>query len=220
MRFPGYIGRFGTPSHALGDKPGKSGPKRMVGCWACAYFGHVASGEPDIKPWYGKTTPEFWQACGFEHMPAYKTVQKRHSSRWSRSRTSFAEALQRLVKHVRKREPRIGHAICVDATMSESNARLHRLTNPDGKVPKRMGKLPVIAAERMPTELVDDIRRAANTAPPDAGLLQVDEYVDVTAETRIPAPLAATGSIRLKSGDYSASIPTRACAPSSGKASY
>ena len=48
---------------ALGD--GKSGPDRMAGCWACAFFGWVDSPEADVQPWYGDTTDEFWRACGF-----------------------------------------------------------------------------------------------------------------------------------------------------------
>jgi hypothetical protein len=36
---------------ALGDR--KSGPKRMDGCWACAFFGFTDSNEADVQPWYG-----------------------------------------------------------------------------------------------------------------------------------------------------------------------
>jgi hypothetical protein len=53
----------------------------------------------------------------------------------------------------------------------------------------------------MPTELVDDIRRAANAESPDAGPLQVSEYIDITTELE-RGTLGQHRIIRLKSGVY------------------
>ncbi len=163
---------------ALGK--GKSGPKRMDGCWGLACVGWVDSPEADLQPWYGDTTDEFWQACGFAKRPSFATVWRRFTE-MEQVRHVFAEALHQLVQHCRKQERRIGHAIVVDGTMVETNARPHRLTNL-GKDIGRLGKLPVIAAPRMATTAVDDFRRAVNEAAPDAGLLQVGELVDVTEQ--------------------------------------
>src|SRR5689334_1257735 len=152
----------------LGDWAGKSSPKRMAGCWACAFFAFVESEDSDVKPWYGDTDTALWRECGFTQLPSYKTVQRMFVE-LEDAASAFADTLHRLVQHARKRDPRIGQAIAVDATMSESNARPHKLTDPTGALPKRIGKLPVMAAARMPTETVDEIRRASNAAPPDAG---------------------------------------------------
>ena len=113
---------------------------------------------------------------------------------------AFAEALERLVQHCRKRDPRIGQAVSVDATMSETNARLHKLGK-NGELPKRIGKLPVAAAPRLPTQIVDDIRRAENSETPEAKKLRVSEYLDVTHQV---ASQVAGGFkvINLKSGAY------------------
>jgi DDE family transposase len=151
----------------------------MAGCFACAFVAMVESGEADVKPWYSATTPELWRECHFARMPSYKTVQRTFKD-LEEIRHVFAEALRRLVQHARKREPRIGHAVAVDATMAESNARPHKLATSDGSLPDRIGKLPLLASSRMPTETVNEIRRAANSAPPDAGPIQVGEYIDIT----------------------------------------
>lgn len=185
--------------HALADRPGKSGPKRIEGCVACAFVGFVDSGMADVKPWYGSVGPDFWQACGLARIPSYKTIQRWFTELETISHV-FADALHRLVQHARKHDPRIGQAVAVDATMAESNARPHKLADPT-KLPKRIGKLPVIAAARMPTETVDDIRRASNAAPPDAGPLRVGEFVDVTpmVSTSRAGPFAI---VQVKSGIY------------------
>ena len=100
----------------------------------------------------------------------------------------------------RKRDRRIGQAVSVDATMSETNARLHKLGK-DGELPKRIGKLSVAAAPRLPTQIVDDIRRAENSETPEAKKLRVSEYLDVTHQV---ASQVAGGFkvINLKSGAY------------------
>ena len=150
----------------------------MAGCVACAFFGWVDSPEADIQPWYGDTTDEFWRACGFAKRPAYSTIQRRFVE-LEEIATVFAETLHRLVQHARKREPRIGQAIVVDGTMVESNARPHRLASLTDPI-RGLGKLPVLASQRMPTTGVDDIRRAVNAAALDSGSMRVGEWIDVT----------------------------------------
>jgi hypothetical protein len=160
----------------------------MDGCWACTFFGFTDSNEADVQPWYGDetTTDEYWRACGFSQRPSYATVNRRFKE-LEELNDAFAAALHRLVQHVRKKEQRIGHAVIVDATMVESNARPHKLVGSAADIGKlaatgklRMGKMPGIAAPRMATTAVDEFRRAVNAAPLDAGLLQVGELVDVT----------------------------------------
>jgi hypothetical protein len=186
---------------ALGD--GKSGPSRMDGCWACIIFAWVDSGEADVQPWLAETTPELWQACGFSSEPSYTTAQRRIVEAET-VKEAFAETLHRLVQYCRKREPRIGHAVAIDATMAESNARLHKVTG--SSVPTRIGELPLLASARMPTQTVDEIRRASNVEPPDVGPLEVGDYIDVTPDISIGV-LGQKRVFQLKSGIYATRDP-------------
>jgi hypothetical protein len=171
----------------------EGGDHRIKGCWELVHIAWVDSGKPDVQPFYRKLGAEFWQECLFERIPSYKTVQRRlvelEEIDWA-----FAEALHRLVQHARKRDPRIGTAVAIDSTMVETNARPHILEN-GGKLPKKLTDLPALGSQRLPTVTADNLRRATVAEAPEAGAIQIGEYIDRTVE--VTTTLAADGRYKI-----------------------
>ena len=99
------------------------GRPRQHGSWALAYLVFAGSRHAHLRPWWGQTQDSLWRECGFAARPTFQTVWLRfaeledHSSR-------FESGAQKLIRHARRHEPRIGNDLHIDGTEAETNARL------------------------------------------------------------------------------------------------
>ena len=99
-----------------------SGPNRLEGDWTLAFFAWCDSSLPMLLRWHSQTTTTFWQACGFARKPSYMSAWRRFAE-LEHYDDVFEDALGQLVRHLRTKDPRIGTAVFVDATLGESFAR-------------------------------------------------------------------------------------------------
>lgn len=120
-RITGY-GNFATLMDERVIVKINNGRPRDAGRHWLAYMCWVPSKEPSLLPWYNKMTPGFWAACGFTHVPSYKTVWLRFRE-LERFEEHFRWATNHFIEAARRRDPRIGAFVYVDGTEVRSHAQ-------------------------------------------------------------------------------------------------
>jgi hypothetical protein len=101
-----------------------AGPARRAGDWGLAFLAHVASGCTRWSVWHRAMHRDmsFWRACGFDQVPAYKTMWERFRELLE-FREAFAEIGDHLVMTARKHDPRVGMWLVVDGTECQTHAQ-------------------------------------------------------------------------------------------------
>lgn len=116
------------------------GCNRQPGSWALAYLAFVHTKIVDVEPWWKLTTDELWRECGFAERPSYQTVWLRFTELAEEqivdangelhymAHDHFERATTLLVgKAQRHTGGRIGEAVVVDGTESETHAGLYHV---------------------------------------------------------------------------------------------
>jgi hypothetical protein len=147
------------------------GRKRNPGCWPLAYLVWVMSGWPDIQRWYNSgicDDPALWKLMGFDGwVPAYSTVYERFVELEGQTR-DFQAIADRLIQDARRRDPRIGRWVHLDATEAETHSSPVHDCGPGDHCPTRHGHGSVPhRLERPDHETVKAVRQAAAELPED-----------------------------------------------------
>ena len=152
------------------------GPERMRGEWGLVYLAFVIGRIPDMQPWYRRVKDDlpFWQVCGFERVPKYKTLWLRFTKLEERA-DAFQAAAARLIQKARACDDRIGQWLHIDASEAETQGSPKHDCRPGDPCPTR-GARKQPRLTRLDTDTVAEVRRKGAEQPLDA------VYVQVTAE--------------------------------------
>ena len=164
-----------------------NGRPRDKGRHWLAYMCWIPSKEPCLRPWYNKMTPGFWKACGFKHVPSYKTVWMRFRE-LEQFEEHFRWATNHFIQAARRKDERIGAFVYADGT----EVRTHAQPRYDG--PAKAGAKPRKRRPRFRMLSTDEARlqRQHDNAEP------FDEAT-TTKASRTPLP---GGGQRFQSGGH------------------
>ena len=100
----------------------RCGRPRMAGSWVLVAVAFIASRQGDIQPFHDRASLELWCECGFEHRPSYSTTHARLTE-LEDALSEIEDAIQRMVRHFIRIEPRIGRHVHIDGTEAETHSR-------------------------------------------------------------------------------------------------
>jgi hypothetical protein len=98
------------------------GRPRMAGSWVLVAVAFMASRQGDIQPFHDRASLELWRTCGFERRPCYSTTHARLTE-LEDALPEIEDAIERMVRHFIRIEPRIGRHIHIDGTEAETQSR-------------------------------------------------------------------------------------------------
>jgi len=147
----------------------KEGRPRKPGEWALIYLAYCNSAERELRRWHQRAPKELWEQAGFASLPSYHSTYENFNALEAHE-AAFSQVAANLVQlAVKKSGGKVGHAVHVDGTEAETNARLvHDCTGGELAQCSKQLNLP---QRVLPADAREERHRLAVEEPTDEALL-------------------------------------------------